>query len=146
MRKGDHESQEKGDSLLTERQVRVLKLRTQGCSQQEIADILGTTRSNISIVERRAHRNISRAKLTIHTWLMIQAPLSVRISAGTDLFDLPNIIFAAADQRGIQLPITSPDIIVQLKSKAPNIFKNRNIKKDADIYVAESGDILVQEL
>ncbi len=77
---------------------------------------------------------------------MIQAPLSVRISAGTDLFDLPNIIFAAADQKGIQLPITSPDIIVQLKSKAPNIFKNRNIKKDADIYITESGDILIQEL
>jgi len=146
MRKSDHESQENGDSLFTERQIRVLELRIQGLSQQEVANIMGTTRSNISILEKRAHRNISRAKHTIHKWMMIQAPISIRISAGTDLFDLPDIIFAVADQKGIQLPINSADIIVQLKSKAPNTFKDRNIKKDADIYITEYGDLLIQEL
>jgi len=131
---------------LTERQIMALELRIQGCSQQEIADIMGTTRSNISILEKRVNRNISRAKRTIHKRMMIQTPMSIRISAGTALFDLPDIIFAAADQKGIQLPITSPDVVVQLKSKAPNIFKDRNIKKDADIYITEFGDLLIQEL
>ena len=61
MRKRDHES-ENGDSFLTERQIRVLELRTQGHSQQEIADIMGSSRSNISILETRAHRNILQGK------------------------------------------------------------------------------------
>ena len=146
IRKRYHESQENGASFLTEKQIRVLELRTQGHSQQEIADIMGSTRSNISILETRAYRNISRAKRTIQKWMMIQAPISIRISAGTDLFNLPDIIFAEADQKRIQLPINSADIIVQLKSKAPNTFKDRNIKKDADIYITEYGDLLIQEL
>ena len=136
---------EKGESLLTERQMMVLRLRSQGHSQQEVAEILGTTRSNISILEKRAHRNISRAKCTIHQWLTINAPIFLKISAGADLFDLPAKIFSAADQKGIRLPVTSPDIIVQLKTKAPRTFSKRNITRDIDIYVTETGELLILE-
>ena len=134
------------DSFLTDRQVRVLELRLKGYSQQDIADALGTTRSNISILEKRAQQNISRAKLTLHQWMMIRSPISLKISRGTDVFDLPDIIFAAADDKGIHLPITSLDIFVQLKSQAPNIFGKRNIKKDVQIYINEVGDVMVLEL
>ena len=44
---GDEESL---DSFLTERQIEVLQMRLAGRSQQEVAEILGTTRSNISIL------------------------------------------------------------------------------------------------
>jgi Tfx family DNA-binding protein len=77
---------------------------------------------------------------------MIQSPICLKISRGTDVFDLPDIIFAAADEKGIHLPITSLDIFVQLKSQAPHIFGKRNIKKDVRIYINEAGDLMILEL
>lgn len=133
------------DSLLTERQLEVLKMRNKGCSQQEVADILGTTRSNISILEKRAHQNILRAERTLQQWMMIQAPISLKVPAGTDVFDLPKMIFDAADKRSIELPVTSLDIVVQLRRKSPRLFRKRAVQKDIDIYVTGNGEILVQE-
>ena len=132
-------------SFLTERQIEVLKLRHLGRSQQEIADMMGTTRSNISILEKRAHQNIVRAQNTLRNWMTIQAPISLRATAGTDVFDIPARIFQAADGLSIQLPATSLDIIVQLRRGAPELFKKRALLKDIQIYVTEDGELIVQE-
>ena len=93
---GDEDSLE---TFLTERQIEVLKMRLCGRSQQEVADSLGTTRSNISILEKRAHQNIARAERTLQQWMMLRAPISLQARAGTDVFDLPKMIFAAADEK-----------------------------------------------
>lgn len=133
------------NSFLTERQLKVLQLRSQGCSQQEIADILGTTRSNISILEKRAHQNIQKAEQTLQQWMMIRAPISLKVPAGTDVFDIPGRIFKAADQKSIQLPVTSLDIITQLRLKAPQLFRKRAVLKDIDIYITSEGELLIDD-
>jgi len=138
------ETEEFQDSFLTERQLKVLQLRLQGRSQQEVADLLGTTRSNISILEKRAHQNISRAERTLQQWMMVRAPISLKAKSGTDVFDLPKMIFEAADERSIRLPVTSLDVIVQLRRKAPRLFKKRALQQDAEIFVTEEGDVLVE--
>ncbi len=138
-------AEEESDSLLTDRQLEVLRLRSQGKSQQEIADILGTTRSNISILEKRANQNIQKAENTLKQWMMIRAPISVRVPAGTDVFDIPGRIFKAADLKSILLPITSLDIITQLRLKAPQLFRKRAVLKDIDIYVTSDGELLIDE-
>jgi len=132
------------DSFLTRRQLQVLKLRREGRPQQEVAEILGTTRSNVSILEKRAHNNIARAERTLQQWMMIRAPISLRIKAGTDVFDLPALIFQEADRRSIQLPTTSLDIIVQLRRRAPNLFRKRFVSQDVDLYVTADGELLLQ--
>ncbi|MDD4161793.1 MAG: Tfx family DNA-binding protein [Methanothrix sp.] len=136
---------EASDSFLTQRQLKVLQMRLAGLSQQEVADSLGTTRSNISILEKRAHQNIARAERTLQQWMMLRAPISLQAQAGTDVFELPKMIFAAADEKEIRLPITSLDIVVQLRRKAPRLFKKRALEKRAQIYVTEEGELLVEE-
>jgi HTH-type transcriptional regulator, fmd operon transcriptional regulator len=138
------ETDECRDSLLTDRQEKVLKLRLQGLYQMEVAGIMGTTRSNISILEKRAHQNIARAERTLQQWMMIRAPISLQAKAGIDVFDLPKMIFEAADQRSLRLPVTSMDIIVQLQRKAPRLFKKRALEQDARIFVTEEGEVLVE--
>lgn len=145
MNRDPDEPEEGGDSLLTDRQLQVLKLRLQGRSQQEIADLLGTTRSNVSILEKRAHQNIGRAERTLQQWMMIRAPVSVHVPAGTDVFDLPQMVFSVADQKSMQLPVTAMDILVLLRRKAPHLFRKRAILKDVDVYVTEEGELLVME-
>jgi hypothetical protein len=136
--------EESTDSFLTARQLEVLQLRRQGSSQQDVADRLGTTRSNISILEKRAHQNIARAERTLQQWMMIRAPITCRVKAGTDVFDLPRMIFAAADEKGMRLPVTSLDIVVQLQRRAPKLFKKRSLEQDAEIYVTEEGEVMVE--
>ena len=140
---GDEESL---NSFLTERQIEVLQMRLAGRSQQEVADSLGTTRSNISILEKRAHQNIARAKRTLQQWMMLRAPISLQARAGTDVFELPKMIFAAADEKQMRLPITSLDIVVKLRRKAPRLFKKRSLEKDVLIFVTEEGEVLVEGL
>ncbi len=138
--------QESLDSFLTQRQLLVLKMRLSGLSQQDVADSLGTTRSNISILEKRAHQNIARAERTLQQWMMLRAPISLQAKAGTDVFELPRMIFAAADEKQMRLPITSLDIVVQLRRKAPLLFKKRALERDALIFVTEEGEVLVEGL
>ncbi|MDI9616778.1 MAG: Tfx family DNA-binding protein [Methanothrix sp.] len=132
--------------FLTERQIQVLRLRRRGLSQEEVAEILGTTRSNVSILERRAMQNIDRALATLKQWKMIQAPVAVRIPEGTDLFALPGIIFREADARGLKLPVNSIDILAKLKEIAPHLTRRRLIERSFDIYVTEDGEIYVEEI
>jgi Tfx family DNA-binding protein len=131
--------------LLTDKQLSVLRLRARGYSQQEVAEMMGTSRSNISILEKRAHQNIERARITINLWKMIKAPVSVKIPAGTDIFEVPRIVFSSADQKDIRLTVNSLDIIVQLRNKAAQLIRKRAFLSDVDIYVTDNGDILVQK-
>ena len=78
-------------------------------------------------------------------WMMIRAPISLKVREGTDVFDLPKMIFEAADKKSLQLPTTSLDIIVQLRRKAPQFFRRRAVMKDVEIFVTEEGEILIQD-
>lgn len=133
------------DSLLTDRQAAVLRLRKKGLSQQEVAEILGTTRSNVSILEKRAQQNVFRARATLRDWTMIQAPVSVEVPAGTDIFEVPALIFSEADRSGIKLGIGSVDIIVQIKGKVPEALNKRVIVCNLVVAVTEEGLLLVRE-
>jgi Tfx family DNA-binding protein len=140
----EREAAESLDSFLTKRQLEVLQLRHQGWSQQEVADRLGTTRPNISILEKRAHQNIERAERTRQQWMMISAPISLKAEAGTDVFDLPRMIFTAADKKGIKLPVTSLDIVVQLWQRSLRLFKERVLEQNVEIFVTKEGEVLVE--
>jgi hypothetical protein len=144
--KSDDKAGSEGSCHLTDRQIEVLRLRFQGLSQQEVADALGTTRSNVSILEKRAHQNISRAERTLERWKEIRAPISLKIPAGTDIFDVPSMIFKAADEKAIQLPVNSLEVIDQLRAKAPKLFKKRALPVDVQVYVTGRGVLLTEDL
>ncbi|MDD1762625.1 MAG: Tfx family DNA-binding protein [Methanothrix sp.] len=135
--------EEENKSLLTESQVQVLKLRSQGRTQQEVADLMGTTRANVSKLERRGHKNIMMARQTIQDWMKVKAPVSMRIPAGTDVLSVPAMVFRAADLEGIHLPVNSIDVLVQLKTEAPFLFKKQVLPIDVDIFVSREGHILI---
>ena len=130
-------------SFLTDRQMQVLRLRAQGFSQQDVAKMVGTTRANISKLERRAHQNIIAARRTIHDWMKIQAPIITQIPAGTDVLMVPDMIFKEADLMGIHLPANSIDLIVRLKAKAPFLFMRPNLPKDVVVFITREGQILL---
>lgn len=131
------------DSFLTRRQIEVLRLRCQGRTQQEIAEIMDTTRPNITKLERRAYQNIMMARRTIRYWKKIQSPVSLTIRKDTDVLHIPAMVFEAADLKGIHLPVNSIDLIVQLKSKAPFLFNRETLPNDVTIFVSRDGQLML---
>jgi hypothetical protein len=89
------------DTVLTERQIEVLKLKALGLTTSQIARRLGTSDANISATERKARENIRRAEKTLELIRLLEAPLRVVIPHESDLIDGVREIYRKADEMGI---------------------------------------------
>mgnify|MGYP002338702244 CR=1 FL=1 len=80
--------------------MEVLELRKQGQTQQEVADRLGTTDSNISAIERAAERNIKKARRTLELVRTVRSPIQFFISPGTSFDKLVANVYSQAVRGG----------------------------------------------
>ncbi|PTD94642.1 transcriptional regulator [archaeon SCG-AAA382B04] len=133
------------NSFLTQKQKRVLKLRESGKTQKEISEILGTSRSNVSLIEKRARENIERSKKTIKEWKQIFSPVNVLIEEGTDILDIPSIIYKKANEEGIKINLATVGIIEKIKDNNEELLDNRVTKKSFHIHITKLGDVLIGE-
>jgi len=103
------------DMFLTPRQLEILKLRQAGKTQREIARLLGTSRENISIAEKRARENIRKAKKTLEEYERITA-IEIDISGIKDIVKLPKLIYKEADKLNIKVSHSATDILELVES------------------------------
>jgi hypothetical protein len=130
-------------SFLTEQQIRILQLRAKGLKQSEIAEILGTSRANISILEHRALEKIEKAKNTLLIWEQINSKISVEVKKGEDLFNVPEKLFKKADEIGIKVPYSTAEIIAFLVENAP--VEDRIIKREFTLFLDKHDRLRVSE-
>lgn len=135
--------QDEKDILLTEKQIEVLRLKKKGMSQADIARMMKTTRGNICIIENTAMKNIDKAKKTLKLYKAIEAPIWITVKAGTDLYEIPMILFKEADKKDIKISIDSAMVIVRLKSEAQDRIHRRLTTTDIDIAVDEHGNLSI---
>jgi len=126
-------------SFLTEQQLKILQLRAKGLKQSEIAEILGTSRANVSILEKRAMEKIEKAKNTLLLWEQLNSKVAVEVKKGEDIFKVPGEIFKQADKVGIKVPYTTAEIIAFLVENAPI---EERIAKEGFILFLDSHDKL----
>jgi len=131
------------ESFLTEKQIKVLELRAKGYTQEQIAKILGTSRVNITILEKKAKENVEKARKTIELFESL-TPIKVTIKKDANIFEIPEIIFSEADKHGIEVVYNSTSIIGMVRRSAGDkIFGNRVIR-DFEILILRSGKIIVK--
>jgi Tfx family DNA-binding protein len=125
--------------LLTEKQYRILELRSKGYTQAQIAKILGTSRSNVSMLEKAALEKIRLAKETLKLYQELNSAAVVTIEAGTHLVDIPGIILRKADEANVKLRANFTLIYDMLRYKAGQRGKitDRKIK----ILIMRDGSI-----
>ena len=131
------------DSLLTARQIEVLKLKRKGMSQAAIARMMKTTRGNISTIESTAMKNIEKAQKTLKFYHAIEAPIWMTVPAGTDLYDIPPLIFKEADRKKIKIAVDSATIVVKLKTVSPEKIHRRITVDEIDVSVDKNGNVSV---
>ncbi len=132
------------ETVLTERQIEVLRLRAQGLSTTEIARRLGTTPSSVSATERKARENIRKAANTIRLVRMLEAPLSIAIPPDTDLNDAVREIYRRADEEGIWIAHSFPSLAAQIQREAGERIRGRRVLAEIEVVVTRDGEVLVE--
>ncbi|WP_297436068.1 Tfx family DNA-binding protein [Thermococcus sp.] len=130
-------------TFLTEQQVRILRLRARGLKQSEIAELLGTSRANISILERRAMDKIEKARNTLLLWEQINSKMSVDVRRGEDIFAVPDRLFKKADLLGIKVPYSTAEIIAFLVENAP--IHDRVARRDFTLFLDSRDRLRINE-
>ena len=131
-------------SVLTRRQAQVLVLREQGVSQADIADSLGTSRANVSSVESSARENLEKARETVAFAEALRAPVRVRVPAGTDLYDVPQQVYEACDEKGVKVDHTAPDLMKVVSDAAGNAVTGRQVSTPLIVGVTSEGMVRVR--
>jgi len=132
-------------NLLTRRQAEVFALREEGLRQRDIANLLGTSRANISNMERSAQDNIDKATETIDFATVLTAPARVMISPETDLYEVPKRVYDAADDAGIEFNHTAPDLTNVISNQASAVVKGRAVRNQIVLGITDEGEIYVRQ-
>jgi hypothetical protein len=129
------------DGLLTERQMEVLRYRKQGLTQQQIADIISTSKANVCTIEKSAMENIRRARETLEFLYTLDATHLCTIPSGTDLFDVPSIIFGEAEKINIKVMYDTISLINRLRETRSQCCKARCVCEDIIVYITDLGEL-----
>ncbi len=129
------------DGLLTDRQMEVLRYRKQGLTQQQIADIISTSKANVCTIEKSAMENIRRAKETLEFLYTLDATHLCTVPTGTDLFDVPSIIFREAEKINIKVKYDTISLINRLRESKSQSCKARQVCEDIIVYITDKGEI-----
>lgn len=130
-------------TTLTERQVEVLELREQGQTQQEIADRLGTTDSNISAIERAAEQNIEKARRTLELVRTIRSPIQFSVSPGTSFDTLVASVYSHADEAGIKIAYCRPELYTHLYGVIEECTNQNELNTTIDVGITNEGEVRV---
>jgi hypothetical protein len=129
------------EGLLTDRQKEVLRYRKQGLTQQQIADIIDTSKANVCTIEKSAMENIRRAKETLDFLYTLDATHLCTIQAGTDLLEVSPFIYKEAEKLGIKVKYDTISLINKIRESIPERFKARHVRENIEVYINEEGEL-----
>ncbi|MFB6168274.1 MAG: Tfx family DNA-binding protein [Haloferacaceae archaeon] len=131
-------------SVLTRRQAEVLALREHGLTQSAVGDRLGTSRANVSAVERAARENVARARETVAFADALGAPVQVAVEAGDDLYDVPARVYDAADEAGVKVDETTTDLRRTVAAAAGDAVDGGEVVEPLLVSVTDEGAVRVR--
>lgn len=131
-------------NVLTRRQAEVLALRERDVRQRDIANLLGTSRANVSNIEASARGNIEKAAETVAFAEALSAPVRSTIEAGTDLYDVPKQVYDACDEAGVKVNYTAPELMKVVSEAEPAAVSGRNVKRELFVSVTADGSLQVR--
>jgi HTH-type transcriptional regulator, fmd operon transcriptional regulator len=108
--------------FLTEKQSRILFLRSRGLTQLEIAKQMKMSRASVSMIEGRARKQVVRARQTIQYFDAIQKQYEVVVNSGVRLQQIPMIVLQEADKNGVHLRSNMVEILRMVKKIKSNIL------------------------
>jgi Tfx family DNA-binding protein len=132
--------------LLTEVQLSILSLRFDGLTQEDIAKKLGTSRQNISLIERRARSNIQKAEQTLRAYRRLETAATVELKPDTHLVDVPRMLVDAADNVGVKIRVDFALVYKELRYEAGSSIRGTRVIKPIFLHILRDGKIDVESV
>jgi Tfx family DNA-binding protein len=132
----------KSRTNLTYRQMEVLRLRKRGLTQEKVAKLLGTSRENISIIERNAYKVIWAAQATIEAFEALHEDGVLIIPSRTSIYDIPRLIFLRGDALGIKVKSDEHSILTLIKAKRKS--RAYRLVSPLTVKIKQDGQLLLQ--
>ena len=110
-------------------------------TQQQIADIIHTSKANVCLIEKMAMRKIRRAQETLAAIRVLDAHLLCTLESGSDLFDSIPIIINEAGKAGIVIPDNPLDLINRIRADNSDRIHGRFIKNEIRIFFLTTGEL-----
>jgi Tfx family DNA-binding protein len=133
------------ESVLTRRQAEVLALRERDVRQSTIADLLGTSRANVSSIESSARKNVAKARETVAFAEALTAPVRVEVDEHTDLYNVPKLVYDACDDAGVKVNHTAPDLMKLVSDEAGDAVQGREVQAPLLVGVTTDGTVRVRQ-
>lgn len=133
----------RGEELLTDRQLTVLKLRAEGMKQAEIASRLGLTRQDISHIERSAMKNIRRALTTISVATGAGIAGKLRIPEDTHILDVGKMLLETADRCGVKLKGSVVDMLQLARTEMLESIRAGRLTEEREAVIFPDGSVHV---
>lgn len=132
-------------SVLTRRQAEVLVLRERGLKQATIADQLGTSRANVSSIEASVRENVAKARETVRFAELVSPPVTLELSPGTDLYDVPDMIFDACDDVDVKVDHSAPELMRIISESHEDAVDEQEVRTHLVVTVTDEGSVWVRE-
>lgn len=126
--------------FLTQKQVEVLKLRAMGYTQEDVAKILGTSRENVTIIERRARLNVIRAVETLLAYLEASSLVHLTLPRGTTVREAAKTLLREASGVGVKLRESFSEVANLIETLSGGVEDGR-LSGDVTAYVLGGGGL-----
>ena len=103
--------------------------------------MLGTSRENVSIIERNAYRAVEVAQSTIEAFESLNQDGLIMIPTRTSIYDIPHLICLRADFLGVKLKNDAHDIFSLVNSKGR--IRNHQLISPIAVEIKTDGRISV---
>jgi Tfx family DNA-binding protein len=129
------------EGLLTDRQKEVLRYRKSGMTQQQIADIIHTSKANVCTIEKSAMENIARARETLEFFYSLDSRHLCTIEKGEDLLESIQKVFEEAEKIGIKVKYDTVQILLRIRDEIPEKNRSRFVRNPIEVYIKDDGDL-----
>ncbi|MFH0966465.1 MAG: Tfx family DNA-binding protein [Methanobacteriota archaeon] len=129
------------EGLMTDRQKEVMRYRKAGMTQQQIADIINTSKANVCTIEKSAMENITRARETLEFFHSLDSKHLCTIEKGQDLLESVQFIFDEAEKIGIKVKYDTVQLIYRIRDEVPEKNRSRYVRNPIEVYIKDDGDL-----
>lgn len=133
--------QDVSGTLLSQRQVAILKLREDGLSSEEIAEELDTTPDGVDTLEGAALEQIQTAYRTVRVAESLRSEVRVQAEAGMTILDVVRELRTAGDQVGVKLGSNEERLHDELARILDPVRRDNVITENVELTIDNEGAV-----
>jgi len=119
----------------------VMRLRSTGLTQAQVAKRLHTTRENVTIIEHRANQNLRAAKATLAAIEELSRSRELVIPSGVSIFEATSMILSRADILRVKLNMNADSILATLRAKRKRRIRGHHLIAVVRVKIDPDGSL-----